>query len=348
MAKFGRFKEDDAKRVAKLVRRYGNRKPVNWRRPRRRVTQPSSSTSTEDDGSFTCCECENSKLWIEAENAGIKVEKKTFPKSIVSGGLITHKAIITCLADDTTLEITLPALDCTEIDCQTLDLTGTMVGSCDVGVIRFGNSGACLTEVCTAPIAPNISDVWNWDGTDTDPNVTITLGTIVGGVVTLAATGSIVQDNFVNPHYGTELDIEIEFRIQNDFKIGGTTQFITMTFGAGTTGSFGLYRLRPSGSTAREVQLLNGDGGIAIKTFDLSTGWNTMGVRVNPTTKDYELTFNGIVEATNSWASTNNTGAYPGGQCNNHFLISASTPDINDAQTEEMEVRAMGGQFKVV
>lgn len=111
------------------------------------------TTTTGDDGTFTCCQCTNSKLWVELENSStLDVAKISFPKSIVSSGSIVHKIRVTCKADGETLDITLPSLDCESEDCQTHDLTGTSVGGCDVGLIYFGNSSVCTTSTgCLAP-----------------------------------------------------------------------------------------------------------------------------------------------------------------------------------------------------
>ena len=104
---------------------------------------PGDNLNDNDDGDYNCCPCDNSKLYLSAENPGISVEKITYPKSTVSGGMVTHKIKVTCNADGASQDFSLPAIRCDIQDCKELDLTGTMVGSCDVGVIYYGNSLAC-------------------------------------------------------------------------------------------------------------------------------------------------------------------------------------------------------------
>lgn len=113
-----------------------------------------------DNGDYTCCLCEFSQLYAEAYNPGILIEKVADPESSVSGPQgsksITHSIRITCLADGTSTVVELDPLSCEEDDCAILDLTGTSLGSCDIGEIIYGNSElfkVLCEPVCASAVA---------------------------------------------------------------------------------------------------------------------------------------------------------------------------------------------------
>ena len=99
-------------------------------------------------GSFGCnccpdgnCNCEFSNLYVCLAD-GMTVELAGTP-FVVTNQSITWPIKVICDADGQSQVFELPAVNCNATDCQELDLTGTMVGSCNVGVITFGNDVSC-------------------------------------------------------------------------------------------------------------------------------------------------------------------------------------------------------------
>lgn len=104
------------------------------------------TVDSEDDcgcKDYVCCDCEKSTLYVELSNANITWE---VVKKVVTGGNITHTIELTCGDDGATRLIELTALDCSTVDCQTLDMTGEYVGACEIGVIEYGNSLECAPD----------------------------------------------------------------------------------------------------------------------------------------------------------------------------------------------------------
>jgi len=99
----------------------------------------------DDNGSYVCCACDLPKIYVVLENSDTISWKKLI-NSIVTSGEIVHKIQLTCKADGATTVVTLPAIDCSAIDCQTLDLTGSFVGGCEIGIIYFGNDQSCVPD----------------------------------------------------------------------------------------------------------------------------------------------------------------------------------------------------------
>ena len=92
------------------------------------------------------CNCDFSDLYVCLAD-GLTVEVAGTP-FVITETSITWSIKVICDADGQSQVFELPAVSCNATDCQELDLTGTMVGSCDVGVITFGNDASCcnLTE----------------------------------------------------------------------------------------------------------------------------------------------------------------------------------------------------------
>lgn len=94
---------------------------------------------TEDD----CCDCDKRTLYLELNNANITWESVGKPK--IRNGMVTHTIKLTC-SDNATRIIELSALDCDTQDCKTLDLTGEYVGTCEIGIVEYGNGLECAPD----------------------------------------------------------------------------------------------------------------------------------------------------------------------------------------------------------
>jgi hypothetical protein len=107
---------------------------------------PTGCGCNEQD--YSCCDCEYSDLYVSFENSNLTYEKITEPKSNVSGGLITHRIRVFCntTSPPQSTVIELSGLDCTQEDCKTLDLTGSYVGDCEIGIIYYGNQASCTID----------------------------------------------------------------------------------------------------------------------------------------------------------------------------------------------------------
>jgi len=123
-------------------------------------------------GSFGCnccpdgnCNCDFSELYVCLAD-GMTVELAGTP-FVVTNQSITWSIKVICDADGQSQVFELPAVSCNATDCQELDLTGTFVGSCDVGVITFGNDATCCGTACTFPCDyPRGSLVGTFPGTN--------------------------------------------------------------------------------------------------------------------------------------------------------------------------------------
>lgn len=111
-----------------------------------------SDPNDPSNPAFDCCDCTLAPLFLSISNPGI--QWKLVGRSKVSGGSITHTIRLTCNGSNRT--ITLVALSCSALACQTLDMSGEYVGTCEIGVVSYGNDPSCASGVGSASCAMNL------------------------------------------------------------------------------------------------------------------------------------------------------------------------------------------------
>ena len=75
-------------------------------------------------------------------NDGISVE--WVGAFVVTKVEITHRIKLTCIADGDSKFVDLNYLPCDQQVCGSIDLTGEFVGSCEIGLIEYGNKPDCI------------------------------------------------------------------------------------------------------------------------------------------------------------------------------------------------------------